>query len=254
MSGRLAGRTALVTGAGRGIGRAIAAGLAREGALVAANYRRSRDEAETLVHDIEAAGGAAFALQADVGKTSDLASMFEQLKHALAERGAVGLDILVNNAGISAFADISALTETVFDSTFDTNVKGVLFVTQHALSLMPDGGRIINVSSMVSHNAYPGSVAYAASKAAVDSITLSLAAGLGGRGITVNAVAPGATRTDFLVARNVNPERMAALEDGAALGRIGEPEDIARIVVFLASDDAGWITGERIRASGGMHL
>jgi 3-oxoacyl-[acyl-carrier protein] reductase len=180
--------------------------------------------------------------------------MFEQLEHALAERGAVGLDILVNNAGISAFADISALTETVFDSTFDTNVKGVLFVTQHALSLMPDGGRIINVSSMVSHNAYPGSVAYAASKAAVDSITLSLAAGLGGRGITVNAVAPGATRTDFLAALNDNPGRMAALEAGAALGRIGEPEDIARIVEFLASDDAGWITGERIRASGGMHL
>jgi NAD(P)-dependent dehydrogenase (short-subunit alcohol dehydrogenase family) len=233
------GLVAIVTGGASGIGAATAELLGQRGAAVAV---LDRDIATLPTQP-------ALALQCDVTATA----VVDHAVGAVADRlGAI--DILVNNAGISAFADISALTETVFDSTFDTNVKGVLFVTQHALPLMPDGGRIVNVSSMVSDNAYPGSVAYAASKAAVDSITLSLAAGLGGRGITVNAVAPGATRTDFLAALNDNPERMAALEDGAALGRIGEPEDIARIVVFLASDDAGWITGERIRASGGMHL
>ncbi len=252
MSGRLAGKTALVTGAGRGIGRAIAVRLAGEGALVAAIDRDISDE---TVADIDAAGGSAFALQADISKTSEIASMFERLGQELAERGTPTLDILVNNAGISGRADISALTETLFDRVFDTNVKGMLFVTQNALSLMPDGGRIINLSSVSSHNAYPATIAYAATKAAVDSITLSLAAGLGGRGITVNAVAPGAVRTGF-DGRDLayGPERTAQLAALAALGRVGEPDDIARVVAFLASEDAGWITGERIRATGGMRL
>jgi 3-oxoacyl-[acyl-carrier protein] reductase len=254
LSNRLNGKTALVTGASRGIGRQIALKLAGEGALVAAHYGKTKDGALAVVKDIEAAGGRAFAIGADVGDITQIAAMFEGLGRELTARGANGLDILVNNAGVGAAGDVSSTTEQDFDRVFDTNVKGLLFVTQHAMPLLRDGGRIINLSSMVGHNAYPGAIAYAASKAAVDSMTLSLAAGLGPRGITVNAVAPGATKTDFIAFLMDNEPMIRALEAQTALGRLGVAEDIAGVVCFLASDEARWITGERIRASGGMQL
>lgn len=251
---KLEGRTALITGASRGIGRAIALRLARDGALVAVHYGSRDAQAREVVAEIEAAGGRAFALGADLRDGAAIARMFEDLDRELAARGETGLDILVNNAGIGGIGSMSETDEALFDDLFAVNVKGLFFVTKHALPRLRDGGRVINLSSMVSKNAYPGFIAYAATKAAVDSISLSLAAELGSRGITVNAIAPGATATDFIGPLADNQELMAALEAGAALKRIGQAEDIADVVAFLVSDDGRWVTGERIRASGGMHL
>lgn len=252
--GKLEGRTALVTGASRGIGRAIALRLAEEGALVAVHYGRQEAAAREVMAEIEARGGAAFLLGADLRDLAAVAAMFDDLDRALAARGADRLHILVNNAGIGGIGSMLETDEALFDDLFAVNVKGLFFVTKHALPRLADGGRIINLSSMVSKNAYPGFIAYAATKAAVDSLTLSLAAELGPRGITVNAVAPGATATDFIGPLVENREFMAALEAGTALRRIGTAEDIADVVAFLVSHDGRWITGERVRASGGMHL
>lgn len=252
MAGGLKNKTALVTGASRGIGRAIALQLASEGALIAVHYGHSKAAAEDVLAAIKAAGGDGFLVQGDVGEMAGIEKLFHELDAALAERGIKGFDILVNNAGVGVFGDVTNTVEADFDKAFAINVKGVLFVTQYAVPRLRDGGRIINISSMVSHNAYPDFIAYAASKAAVDSITLSLAAGLGSRKITVNAVAPGATATDFI--GDLDEPFMNAIKDGTALGEIGRPEDIANVVSFLASDAGGWVTGERMRASGGMHL
>ncbi len=199
-------------------------------------------------------GAKAFPVGADVGKVADIASMFAKIDGRLAKLGKPGLDILVNNAGVQAYGNVLTLTEEAFDRTFNTNVKGLLFVTQQALPRLRDGGRIVHISSMVGHNAYPDILAYAATKAAVDSLTLSMAQGLAPRGITVNAVAPGATDTDFMAGAKANPEMMKQIAAMAALNRVGQPEDIAGVVTFLCTQDAGWITGERIRASGGMRL
>jgi NAD(P)-dependent dehydrogenase (short-subunit alcohol dehydrogenase family) len=226
--------------------------LASAGALIAVHYGQSKIAADATLAAIKAAGGDGFLVQGDVGAMAGIDQLFKELDVALAERGIQGFDILVNNAGVGAVGDVTATIEADFDKLFAVNVKGVLFVTQCAVPRLRDGGRIINLSSMVSHNAYPDFIAYAASKAAVDSMTLSLAAGLGSRKITVNAVAPGATKTDFI--GDLDESFMNAIKSATALGEIGQPEDIADVVAFLASDAGRWVTGERIRASGGMHL
>lgn len=251
MTGPLAGRLALVTGASRGIGRAIAERLARDGATVAVHYGQSRAAAEDVLATIRAEGGDGFLVQGDVATMTGVAALVAGLD---AGRGERAVDILVNNAGVGVFTDLARMTEADFDRAFDTNVKGMMFVTQAVLERMPDGGRIVNISSMVGHNAYPGLIPYAMSKAAVDQFTLCLAAGLGPRRITVNAVAPGATQTDFGGGGMHDPKVVEMIKPSAALHDIGKPVDIARVVAFLVGEEGGWITGERIRASGGMHL
>lgn len=251
---RLKGKTALVTGASRGIGRSIATRLAADGAVIAVHYGQHRKGAEETVAMIEAAGGTAFAIGADVTSTEAIDALFPALLTELAARGHEGIDVLVNNAGIGGGGNIEAVTGQEFDRLFATNVKGPFFLTQHALPSLRAGGRVINISSMVSLAAYPNSIAYAMTKAALNSFTVSLAADLAQRGITVNAVAPGATATDFIAPLLADPKAAAFYAKAAALRRIGEPEDIAWVVAFLASADGGWITGQVIEASGGMHL
>jgi NAD(P)-dependent dehydrogenase (short-subunit alcohol dehydrogenase family) len=253
MADKLSGRIALVTGASRGIGRAIARKLAAEGAFVLIHYGANADKARAVLAEIVAAGGSGAVVGADVTDVAAIARMFGAIDGILASRGG-RLDILVNNAGIGVQGDVETTSEANFDRVFATNVKGLLFVSQRAVPRLRDGGRIINLSSMVGHNAYPGAIAYAATKAAVDSMTKSMALGLGPRGITVNAVAPGATDTDFIAFIMDDEAIVKHLKAQTALGAIGQAEDIASVVAFLASDAAGWITGERVRASGGMHL
>lgn len=245
---------ALVTGASRGIGRAIALKLAEQGAIVAAHYGRRREDAEETVRLIEAAGGKGFAIGADLAKSADLEMLFCSLDSEMANRGLDAIDILVNNAGIGGGGGIENMKEPNFDRLFATNVKGTFFVTQRTLPRLRDGGRVITISSMVALAAYPGSIAYAMTKAALNSFTVSLAAELGKRGITVNAVAPGATETDFIAEYLADPTSASYFASAAALGRIGLPGDIAGAVAFLASAEGGWITGQIIQTSGGMHL
>jgi NAD(P)-dependent dehydrogenase (short-subunit alcohol dehydrogenase family) len=254
MTRLLEGKTVLVTGASRGIGRAIAVRLAAAGALVCAHCGTNSDAALETVRQIEAAGGRAFAIRADLARLGEIRESFATLDREISARGASGLDILVNNAGVGVMGRVADCDEATFDRLFNVNVKGMFFVTQLAIPRLNDGGRIINISSMVSVAAYPICIVYAQTKAAVNSLTRSLAAELGPRRITVNAVAPGATATDFIGDLMKDTTMIAALEAGAALGRIGAAGDIARVVAFLASPDGGWITGQVIQASGGMHL
>jgi len=246
--GVLDGKTALVTGASGGIGRALALRLARAGAAVAVHYNSHAERAADLVAAIEATGRRAIALSADLRSVPAIASMFT----ALAEQKFEALDILVNNAGIGVTTNLAQTSEALFDDVVDTNVKGPFFVTQAALPLLREGGSIIAISSMVSLSAYPGCIAYAMSKAALNAFTRSLAAELGPRHIRVNAIAPGATETEFIGAYMQNPALVSALEGLTALGRIGKPDDIAAAVEFLASPGGAWITGQVIQASGGM--
>lgn len=250
----LKGKFALVTGASRGIGRAIALRLAERGAVVAAHYGRRRDDAEETVRMIAATGGTAFVIGADLAKSADIESFFASLDSEMANRGHDAIDILVNNAGIGGGGSIETMKESNFDRLFATNVKGTFLVTQRALPRLRDGGRVITISSMVALAAYPGSIAYAMTKAALNSFTVSLAADLGKRGITVNAVAPGATDTEFIAEYLADPASASFFASAAALGRIGQPGDIAGVVAFLASAEGGWMTGQIVQASGGMHL
>jgi len=248
--GSLDGKTALVTGASGGIGRAIALRLSNAGAAVAVHYNSHPDRAAELVAAIEATGRRAVALGADLRSVPAVAKMFT----ALAEKKFEALDILVNNAGIGVSTNLAQTSEALFDDVLDTNVKGTFFVTQAALPLLRDGGAIVSISSMVSLAAYPSCIAYAMSKAAMNAFTRSLAAELGPRRIRVNAIAPGATETEFIGAYMQNPAMVSALEGLTALGRIGKPDDIAAAVEFLTSPGGAWITGQVIQASGGMHL
>lgn len=247
-------QVALVTGASRGIGRAIAGVLGRQGMLVIVHYGRRREGAEETVRAIEAAGGAAFAVGANVSRPDEVDALFDTIDRELAARGHDKLDVLVNNAAIGGGGDLSEASDEVLSKLFDTNVKGLMWVTRRAVPRLRDGGRIINLSSMVSLAAYPDFITYAMTKAAVNSFTRSLAAGLGKRGITVNAVAPGATATDFIRPILEDPELSAYYTEQAALRRIGEPEDIADVVGFLASPAGRWVTGQVIQTSGGTHL
>ena len=266
MAGELAGKVALVTGASSGIGRAIALRLAEAGAAVAVHYGNSAAAAAATVAAIRAAGGTAHAVRADLspslgdanaggdaqagGQDAAIAGLFAAIDRLWPE----GIDILVNNAGIGMMAALAETDAACFDRQFAINVRAPFFITRAAAARLRDGGRIVTISSMVALAAYPSCIAYAMTKASVNSFTRSLAAELGARGITVNAVAPGATATDFIADLAQNAEVMAALKAGAALGRIGEAGDIAEVVAFLASPAGGWITGQVVQASGGMHL
>ncbi|MGD8345339.1 MAG: SDR family oxidoreductase [Desulfobacterales bacterium] len=242
----LTGKIALVTGSSRGIGRAIAERLCREGASVAINYISNANSAEEIAAEMKAAGGDAITLPADVSKLEDIQRLFDQ---AIDHFGR--LDILVNNAGIRISKNVADIDEAEYDRLFAINVKGTFFASQLAARRLSDGGRIINISSAVTRMMLPGYSIYAASKGAVDQITRVLAKELGSRHITVNAVAPGPVDTE-LFRDGKSDEQIQQMAQMAALGRIGEVQDIADAVAFLAGDDARWITGQIIHVNGGF--
>jgi 3-oxoacyl-[acyl-carrier protein] reductase len=246
MNDTLKGKVALVTGASRGIGRAIAERLSRAGAAVAVNYANNAGEAQKAVAEIKAPGGNALAIRADVSRVSEIVRLFDE---TLAHFGK--LDILVNNAGIAFNKPVSTTTEEEFDQIFAINVKGTFFACQQAASRLAEGGRIINLSTSITARLLPAFGAYAATKGAVEQLTRSLSKDLGARGITVNAVSPGPTETElFLNGRT--PEQIDFFAKQSAFGRLGRPKDIADVIVFIASDEAGWISGQNIRANGAL--
>lgn len=246
MNNELNGKVALVTGASRGIGRAIAERLANLGAAVAVNYANNVAEAQKVVAAIEAAGGRAIAVQADVGRVPEIVRLFDE---TLAHFGK--LDILVNNAGVMFVKPVTATTEADFDRIFAINVKGTFFACQQAATRLADGGRIINFSSSTTARFMPNYGAYVATKGAVEQLTRAMAKELGPRGITINTVSPGPTETElFLTGKTPDELNFAARQ--SAFNRLGKPAEIADVVAFLASDAAGWISGQNIRANGGL--
>ncbi|MFB9709523.1 SDR family oxidoreductase [Streptosporangium sandarakinum] len=243
-------RTALVTGASRGIGRAIALRLGRDGVRVAVHYGRDEVAAKETVEAITGAGGRAFAVRAELGVPGDVDTLFAALEPEID-----GLDILVNNAGVNASASIEELTPELYDRVYAVNVKAPLFIIQRALPLMRDGGRIVNITSGVTRIALPGTIAYTGTKGAIEVMGRTLAKQLGPRGITVNSVAPGFVDTDINADwLRGNPEAQAYAAGFAALGRVGTPEDVADVVAFVTSADARWVTGTTLDATGGSAL
>jgi 3-oxoacyl-[acyl-carrier protein] reductase len=244
---KLQGKIAVVTGASSGIGAGIARGLAAAGATVIVNYVNSESGAAAVVASITAAGGKAMAVQADMSKSTDVIRLFDQVK---ADHGQ--LDVLVNNAGFAIFEMIDDLTEDAFHKQFNVNVLGYFLAIREAVKHFPGtGGSIINISSILSTDPYLASSVYAATKGAVDTMTFALARELGPRKIRVNSILPGHTNTPATAGAFVGElgEKVLA---GTPLGRFGEPEDIAPVAVFLASEDAHWVTGESLRAAGGV--
>jgi 3-oxoacyl-[acyl-carrier protein] reductase len=246
----LKGKVAIVTGASKGIGAGIARGLGAAGAAVVVNYASSRDGAERVVADIVAKGGKAIAVKGDVAKAADVRHLFEETKKAFG-----ALDVLVNNAGIYLFQPLDEITEDEFHRLFNTNVLGTILATKEAARQFgPNGGSVINISSVASRDAVPTSAVYSATKGAVDAVTRVLAAELGPRKIRVNTIAPGGVETEGTHAMGViGSDFEKAMIARTALGRMGQPDDIARVAVFLASDDSAWLTGEWLAASGGYH-
>lgn len=247
--GNLDGKVAIVTGASKGIGAGIAKGLGAAGAAVVVNYAASREGADRVVADITGRGGRAIAVQADMAKADDVRRLFEETRKAFGS-----LDVLVNNAGVYQFDSIESVSEREFHREFDTNVLGpILAIRESVKHFGPRGGSVINVSSVASTAAVPNSVVYSASKGALDAVTRVLAAELGPRKIRVNTIAPGVVETEGVHSAGVigsDLEKQAVAQ--TPLGRYGQPADIAGVAVFLASDEAGWVTGERIAASGGL--
>jgi 3-oxoacyl-[acyl-carrier protein] reductase len=244
---KLQGKIAVVTGASSGIGAGIAKGMAAAGATVIVNYATSQSGADAVVAAITAAGGKAVAIQADVSKSTDVIRLFNQVK---ADYGQ--LDVLVNNAGFAIFEMIDDLTEDAFHKQFNVNVLGYFLTIREATKLFgAAGGSIINISSILSTDPYLASSVYAATKGAVDTMTFALARELGPRKIRVNSILPGHTNTPATAGAFVGElgEKVLA---GTPLGRFGEPEDIAPVAVFLASEEAHWVTGESLRAAGGV--
>jgi 3-oxoacyl-[acyl-carrier protein] reductase len=246
---KLAGKIALVTGASKGIGAAIARKLAAAGASVVVNYASSKAGADKVVTDITAAGGKAIALQADVAKPDDITRLLAETKAAFGK-----LDVLVNNAGVFEFFPLEEITPERFHRQFNINVLGLLLTTQAALPLFPaTGGSVINISSIVAKNAIPGSSVYSATKAAVDSITRVLSAELGAKKIRVNSINPGMVETEGVhTAGFAESDFRKKIEADTPLGRIGQVNDIAPAAVFLASDDSAWLSGESIVIAGGI--
>jgi len=245
MSGSLAGKTALVTGAATGIGKAIAAELAADGARVVVNHPHTPELADKVVADIEASGGSALALAADISIRAEYQAMVEEM---LGEYGR--WDVLVNNAAVAITKPFAQITEAEFDLSFQVNVKGVFHGLQLAWEHLADGGRIITISSSTTALMLPGYAVYDATKGAVEQFTHILAKEFGSRRITVNAVSPGATETETY--RTGKSEQfLASLEAMSAFARLGQPAEIAAVVAFLASDAAGWVTAQNVRVNGG---
>ncbi len=251
--GKLTGKTALVTGASRGMGRATAERLGREGALVAVHYATGADAAAEVVEGIEKDGGRAFAVQAELGEPGGVHELFLGLERGLKERiGSTELNILVNNAGVMGGVAAEDTTPEQFDRIFAVNAKAPFFIIQRALTNIPDGGRIVNISSGLTRFANPDEIAYAMSKGAVEMLALHFAKLLGPRNITINSVAPGITRNSNPVFDI--PEAVTAMAGLSTFNRVGEPEDVADVIAFLVSDDARWVTGSFVDASGGTLL
>jgi len=240
----LAGKVAVVTGSSRGIGRAIAQRLGRDGAAIVVNYTKNADEAHEVVAHIEEAGGQAAADQADIGKVEDVRRLFEN-----AEDRFGGVDIVVNNAGVSVFKPHTEVSEEEFDRVFNIVARGTFFALQEAAKRVREGGRIVNISSGGTVTSGPGAGLYLGGKAAVEQFGMALAKELGPRGVTVNNVLPGMTRTDGLIMPKDAIEQAVAM---TPLGRLGEPEDVASVVAFLVGEDGHWMTGQNVRAGGGL--
>lgn len=243
---QLNGKIAVVTGASKGIGAGIAKGLAAAGATVVVNYVSSKTEADAVVAHIQEQGGKAISVQADMSSGADVMRLFDTIKQQFGT-----LDILVNNAGLAVFQRLEDLTEEAFHKQFNLNVLGYLLAAREALKIMGQGASIINISSILSTDPYLASSVYSATKGAVDTLTFALARELGPKGIRVNSILPGHTNTPATDG-NFAGDFGQSLIAGTPLGRFGEPEDIAPLAVFLASADAHWVTGESIRASGGV--
>lgn len=248
---KLQNKVAVVTGASKGIGAAIAEALGKEGASVVVNYASDKAGAEKVVGKIAAAGGKAIAVKADVSKSSDVINMFAETKKAYGK-----VDILVNNAGVYEFRPIEAVDEEHFHRQFNINVLGLLLTTKHAVALMNgDGASIINLSSVVSLTPPAAFSVYSATKAAIDAITRSLAQELGARKIRVNSLLPGVTETEGLRASEAADKSFLDYAiSRTPLGRVGTVEDIASAALFLASDDSRWVTGEQLVAGGGIRV
>jgi len=248
---KLKNKVAVVTGASKGIGASIAKHFAAEGAKVVVNYATSKESADSVVKEITGNGGVAISVQADVSKEADVTRLFEETKKAFGR-----LDILVNNAVYQGYAPIEQILVETFHQSFNVNVLGPILTIQAALKMFGDkGGNIINISSGASKMPLPSASLYSASKAALDALTISLSKELGVKNVRINSILPGATETEGAtsagVTRGSEYEKMFVAN--TPLGRRGQPEDIAKAVVFLASDDAAWITGEQISVSGGMY-
>lgn len=245
----LTGKVALVTGASKGIGAAIAKAFGAAGAAVVVNYASGTDGARRVVDAISREGARAIAVQADLSKADDVKRLLAETRRAYGR-----LDVLVNNAGVYQFDPLEAVTEGEFHRQFNTNVLGPILATRDALELFgKEGGSVINISSVVSTGSLPGSVVYSATKSALDAVTRVLASELGPRGIRVNTIAPGGVETEGthrlgVVGSDFQKDMIAK----TPLGRFGQPDDIAQVAVFLASDHSAWLTGERISASGGL--
>ncbi|MFN3623341.1 MAG: SDR family NAD(P)-dependent oxidoreductase [Hyphomicrobium sp.] len=247
--GKLQGKVAIVTGASKGIGAGIAKAFAAEGAAVTVNYASSREGADKVVAEIAGRGGSAIAVGGDVSKEADVKTLFEETQRAFGR-----VDILVNNAGVYRFAPLEEVTEADYRRHFDINVLGPLLTMKEALKHFPaQGGSIINVSSVAAFSPTPTASVYSGTKGALDTISLVLAHELGARNVRVNSLNPGMIETEGVHTLGViGGDFEKAIVAKTPLQRVGQPDDIAKVAVFLASDDAGWITGERVTASGGL--
>lgn len=252
---KLTGKIALVTGASRGIGRSIALRLAQEGAFVAVHYGQRRHEAEAVVQQIVQNGGNARAIGANLSTPDGIRELIAALDETIREHGdGGGFDILVNNAGIGQILTFEEATEDTFDEVMTINVKAPFFVTQQALPRLKDGGRIINISSLVTRAASPGVFTYSMTKGAINTFTLLLAKQLGSRNITVNSILPGIINTEMNEGTLSDPDGQKYAAGLSVFNRWGEPGDVADIAAFLTSPDSRWVTGQLIDASGGSHL
>ncbi len=248
-------KLALVTGGSRGLGREMALSLAKKGNDLVITYLSSKEKAEAVVAEIRAMGQKAFAFQLDSRSTANFDGFFTQLTETLqSERGTGKIDFLINNAGTGIYKPFLETTENDFDEMMNVHLKGVYFFTQKAIPYFNDGGRIINISSGLARFSLPGSSAYASMKGGIDVFTRFLAKELAARKITAVSVAPGAIATDFGDGENKSDLKQNLISGATALGRVGVPEDIGGIVAFLCSEDARWINGQRIEASGGIFL